>query len=161
LKQAEAAADVLADLPALQAITSPLKRCQETAAPFAARLGAAARIEPRVTEVPSPAVADRQAWLRATFRGAFDAGAPNGWTACGEEVLRWRDGVIAALSALEEDSAVFTHFVAINAAVSAGLRRDQAIIFKPAHASITELACDDGVLRLVALGADVSGGKVA
>ncbi|MES1198678.1 MAG: histidine phosphatase family protein [Pseudomonadota bacterium] len=160
-RQAEAAAEALEATRGIRVVTSPLKRCQETAAPFAARVGAAPFVEPRVTEVPSPAVTDRQVWLRETFPGALDGGEPRGWAACGVGVLRWRDGVVAALGELTEDTAVFTHFVAINAAVSAALARDQAIVCRPAHASITELACENGVLRLVSLGAQVGGGKVA
>ncbi|HWA00746.1 MAG TPA: histidine phosphatase family protein [Caulobacterales bacterium] len=161
LAQAEAAAAALVARAVRQVVCSPLLRCRETAAPFVRLSGVELAVEPRVTEVPSPNPADRLAWLRRTFPGAVDGGSRDGWDACGEDIVRWRRGVLSALAALERDAAVFTHFIAINAAVSAALGCDQAIVCRPAHASITELSIDRGVLRLVSLGEQSDGRKVA
>ena len=159
--QAEATAEALVHVQPARVLTSPMRRCQETAAPLAQRLSLTPDLEPRVTEVPSPATADRQAWLRATFPGAIEGGEARGWGACGGEVLRWRADVIAALCALQDDAVVFTHYVAINAAVSAALDVDLAMVCRPAHASVTELSSEQGVLRLVAHGAQVDGRRIA
>ncbi|HVY85271.1 MAG TPA: histidine phosphatase family protein [Caulobacterales bacterium] len=159
--QAEAAAAELARHAPGRIISSPLRRCRETAVPFATASGFAPLIEPRVAEVPSPPLADRQGWLRATFPGAVEGGAARGWDACGETILRWRRDIVAALCGLEDHTAVFTHFIAINAAVSAALGRDEAIVCRPAHASITELVCADGTLKLVSMGAQVDGRTIA
>src|ERR1700679_791727 len=57
--QAEAAAKALLALPPglrpTRVVSSPLRRCRETAAPFAAAIGAEVEIDPNVGEIPSPA----------------------------------------------------------------------------------------------------------
>jgi broad specificity phosphatase PhoE len=152
-EQAEAAGASLVSATPL-VISSPLVRCQETASPLARMLGVSPLIEPRVAEVPAPDMADRTGWLQAMFPGAVSFDAPERrWEECGAEILAWRAGVVAALSALDADTAVFTHFIAINAAVSAALSSSNNIVFHPAHASVSELANEGGVLRVVRLGA--------
>jgi broad specificity phosphatase PhoE len=132
-------------------VTSPLRRCRETAAPLARLRGVAdMRIEPAVAEIVAPDdVADRRAWLADLFAGGR-------WTAAG--LGAWRDQVTAALLAVGEDATVFTHYVAINAAVSAALGDQRVAVCDPAHASVTVLEAAGGTLRLVALGAQ--GGRV-
>ena len=47
-------------------VSSPLRRCLETAAPFAHALGVEVEIDPAFGEIPTPrqvARADREAWL--------------------------------------------------------------------------------------------------
>src|SRR5688572_27744295 len=66
--QAARAAAALADLGPLAVVSSPMKRCRETAAPFEARTGQKALIEPRVSEVVAPSnVRDRRVWLVENF----------------------------------------------------------------------------------------------
>src|ERR1700677_3390405 len=72
--QAEAARDALLALPAevrpTRVVSSPLRRCQETAMPFAKAIGAELEIDPRVGEIPTPAGMAPEArgpWLRAAF----------------------------------------------------------------------------------------------
>lgn len=140
--QAEAAARRLRGEGALAALTSPLRRCRETAAPFAPQ----AMIEPAVSEIPTPAdVADRRAWLSALMRGRW-ADAP--------ALQPWRAAVIARLVAIRAPTVVFSHFVAINVAVGAAREDDAVLCFQPAHASITVLETDGAGLRLVALGGE-------
>ncbi|MES1200520.1 MAG: phosphoglycerate mutase family protein [Pseudomonadota bacterium] len=158
--QAEAAAERLRALGLARIVTSPMRRCRETAAPFMAAMGLDAAIEPRVTEVPTPAGTDRQVWLKANFPGAA-GGEPKGWDFCEPAVGAWRADVMSALTAIEHDTAVFTHFVAINAAVGAATNAAHAMVCKPAHASITEIVCERGVLRLVAMGEEADGRKIA
>src|SRR5262249_57610053 len=66
--QALRVADELhARLPAaLPILTSPLRRCRETAAPLCTLWGVEPVVEPRVAEVPgpSPAALPREEWLR-------------------------------------------------------------------------------------------------
>lgn len=54
--------------------------------------------------------------------------------------------------ALQSDTAVFSHFIAINVMVGAALQREETIVCRPDHASITELRINDGELKLVAAG---------
>ena len=52
--QAQAAAEALASLGPLGLVVSPMARTRETAAPFARAWRVEPRIEPRVSEIPSP-----------------------------------------------------------------------------------------------------------
>ena len=128
-------------------ITSPLARCRETAGPTGARLGYSATINRAVAEIPVPAhVADHRPWLMSVMGGK--------WTADHvDPALRvWRAQVGEALLALNEDTIVFSHFVAINAAVGRAMGVDDVTVFKPGHASVTILDAHDGVLRVEELG---------
>lgn len=157
-EQAERAAGALPG--GLAIVSSPMLRCRETAAPYEARLGVGAVIEPRVSEVATPAgLADRRAWLADTF--PWRAGATSRlWDDVDPALHRWRDDVLGAARALSQDAAVFTHFIAINAIVGAATARNETIVCRPAHASITEIALVDGALHLVALGESMDGGDV-
>ena len=56
--------------------TSPLRRCQETAAPLAARWAVTPVVERTVAEIPSPeglGMAERVGWLRAAMAGSWAA----------------------------------------------------------------------------------------
>ncbi|PZO54901.1 MAG: histidine phosphatase family protein [Alphaproteobacteria bacterium] len=158
--QAQAAAQSLAEYGPLDVLTSPMARCRETAAPFAALRGAEALIEPRVSEVVAPAgVTDRPAWLRNNF--PWDEGlARRHWSDVDAELQTWRDAAVRAVSAIARDTAVFSHFIAINAIVSAALGSDNTIVFRPGHASITELELSPSGLRVVMLGAEMQSADV-
>lgn len=146
LAQAAHAAATLRGLGVARSLTSPLRRCVETAAAFAREAGRPAVIEPAVREVPTPAgVADRHAWLAAVMAGRWSAFP---------DLAPFRAGILEALRAPTVDTAIFTHYVAINAAVSAAQGRDEVMVFRPAHASITILSNDGGVLLLVEAGAE-------
>jgi broad specificity phosphatase PhoE len=135
-------------------VSSPLRRCRETAQPLADAMGVAIDIEPAVGEIPSPAalsLAERPAWLRAAFTGAWreiegdiDYGA-------------WRRQVAQAV-ARRPGAAIFSHFVAINAALSVITGEDAVISFRPDHTSMTTLAVEDGALTLVARGPEAMTG---
>jgi broad specificity phosphatase PhoE len=146
--QAEAAADALLSLPQPQrpvgVVSSPLRRCRETAQPLAARLGVELVIEPGVAEIPTPAglaAAVRPDWLRKAFTGA--------WTDIpgDRDYAAWAAGVASAC-ARHPGAAVFSHFVAINAAVGVALEDPRVRQFEPGHASITSFTIVNGRLRL-------------
>lgn len=127
--QAEEAARTLLALRPTRVISSPLRRCRETAEPLARLLGVEVEIDPNVGEVPTPADLDpaaRPDWLRRVFGGTWadaDLGA-------------WRAGVAQAVLN-HSGAAVFSHYVAINAAVSSALDDDRVMGFRPDHCSIT------------------------
>jgi broad specificity phosphatase PhoE len=158
--QAEAAAATLAGFGPLAIFSSPMQRCRETAAPFEARSGSRATIEPRVSEVVAPAgVTDRRSWLRQNF--PWDEGvARRQWGGVDPALLAWRDRVIGAMLELKQDSAVFSHFIAINALASVAMRSSDTIVCVPGYASITEFAARDGALELVRLGESMVRGEV-
>ena len=156
--QAEAARDWLLSRPAgerpLRVVSSPLNRCRETALPTAKALGVELEIDARVGEIPTPAAlsaAERPAWLRKAFEGTWsqiegdlDYGA-------------WRSAMVASLAA-RGDTAVFSHYVAINAVVSHLLGDDRVLSFRPDHTSITVLETDGPTLTLVEKGREATTG---
>ena len=154
-----AASDLLRRMPG-RVISSPLRRCVETAAPFVALSGLDPVIDPIFGEVRAPpGVSDRRAWLVENFPWGKSA-LPRHWFEVAAELRDWRDAVVDAARALEGDVAVFTHFIATNAIVGAALGRETTIAFIPGYASITELSNDGGVLSVVALGEEMIAGEV-
>lgn len=154
--QANAARDWLLDLPADErpkfVVSSPLRRCRETAAPTAAALGVEAEIDPTVGEIPTPAAlspAQRPGWLRQAFQGAWaDIQGDLDYEA-------WRRAIVDSL-ATRGHTAVFSHYVAINAAVSWLTGDPRVLAFRPDHASITVLETDGVSVRLLVKGAEAS-----
>lgn len=144
--QAEGAAELLAPRGPLALVSSPMLRTRETAAPLAARWKCEPRIEPRVSEIPSPTddLAARGAWLKEV--------AARRWGELDAELQAWRDRLCEALLAMTEDTVVTTHFIAINAAVGAACGDDRVVHFRPDHCSVSVLRVEDGRLRLVEQG---------
>lgn len=154
--QAQAVADILLALPEadrpVRVLSSPLRRCRETAEPFARAIGVELTIEPGVSEIPTPAALSAEArgpWLRNAFAGE--------WAAIQGDLdyEDWRRGVTAALAAAVADdrpAAVFSHYVALNAAVSAALDDPRVLAFRPDHCSITAFDVDAGRVTLVEKG---------
>lgn len=144
--QAEAVAERLVEAGAEAAVSSPMRRCRETAAAFETRLGVSADIEPRVSEIATPAgLADRTAWLHEIMSGDWEAG--------GGSLLAWRAAALEAVVALPAGTAVFSHFVAINAIVGAIRQEARVLVFRPGHCSVTELGRDEtGRLSVLRLG---------
>jgi broad specificity phosphatase PhoE len=133
-------------------VSSPLRRCLETAQPTAAALGVEIEILPSVGEIPTPAGLapdQRPEWLRRAFGGEW------GEIQGDLDYRSWRDSVAAALPPLG-GAAVFTHFVALNAVVSRLEERERVLCFNPGHASITVLETDGAMLRLVSRGAEAA-----
>jgi broad specificity phosphatase PhoE len=142
--QAEAARDALLALPEAlrptRVVSSPLRRCRETAQPTADALGVPVHIDPAVGEIPTPAALspdERGPWLRRAFEGRWaeiqgDLDYPE-----------WRRGVAAALAGCE-GAAVFSHYVAINAVLSLCARDERVHFARPDHASIHTLEVGPG-----------------
>lgn len=142
--QAEQVATVLAPLGPLPILTSPLRRCRETAQPLAALWGADAAVTPAVAEIPSPPgvpMEERVDWLRAAMRGT--------WTELGSRYTDFRDGVADALLWLPDDAVVFSHFVAINAIIGVASGDDRLVIRSLDNCSVTVVDVEDGALHLV------------
>lgn len=157
-EQARAVAAVLAALPEEErprrVISSPLRRCRETAAPLAAILGVPVEIEPAVGEIPTPIALtpqERPAWLRQAFAGDWADIQGD------RDYLAWTAQVAGAL-ARYEGCAVFSHFVALNAAVSAAEGTAAVMAFRPDHVSVTVFEVVDNRLRLVEKGKEASTG---
>jgi broad specificity phosphatase PhoE len=135
----------------LPLISSPLRRCRETSDPLAALWSATARIEPRVGEIPSP-IEDLKArgeWLRAFMSGTWTDGLK---TQGHLDLNAWRNDVAQALIELPEDTVIFSHFVAINAAAGAATGDDNVLSFRPDNCSVTVFETDGKTLKLIERG---------
>jgi broad specificity phosphatase PhoE len=146
---AEIAARVAAPLPIF---TSPMRRCRETAEVLATLWKTEAWIEPRVIEVPSPVtdLKERHLWLRGIMKGDWetaDEGAP--------ALKGWRTHIIEALKGLQQDTVIFSHFIAINAAASYATHDKRVVHFMPDNCSVTLFEADRGGLRLLERGREM------
>ncbi len=151
-EQASEAAAILEALGPLPVVSSPMRRTRETARPFSTRWGRAPRIEPRISEIPSPSedLEARREWLAGVMAGTW--GDPAARRAGGHDLTAWRRGVIEAVSELREDTVLTSHFIAINVITGHLLGDDRVVSFRPDNCSITIVENDGGTLRLVELG---------
>lgn len=131
-------------------ISSPLKRCQETAAPLAKRWGQDPQIVKGVSEIPSPTddTKERGEWLNKVLSGE--------WADADAKVQKWRKGVIKTLRSFNQDAIVFSHFVAINAAVGHAMGSEKVINFSPDNGSITKLSIDGDIFEVLAQGKEAN-----
>lgn len=154
LTQAQSTAEELArSLSRLQLYSSPMRRCRETAQPLEQIWFCDAQPMASVAEIPSPPIAaiERRDWLIASMRGTWQQlheKAPAGSI----DYLQWRRDLIESLLAIEHDCVIYTHFIAINAAVGAAQKSDAVVCVRPDHASVTVIGNDKGRLRLIELG---------
>lgn len=129
-------------------VSSPLRRCRETAAPLAARWGVVPTIEPLVAEIPSPEGVEfgqRVPWLRAAMAGT--------WTELGPRYTDYRDAVVATVTALAPGAVVVSHFVAINAVIGACLGADELLLRRLDNTSVTLVGvAADGTPHLLEAG---------
>jgi broad specificity phosphatase PhoE len=156
--QAAAARDWLLALPddarPTRVVSSPLRRCRETAEPTALALGVSTEIDPVVGEIPTPkalSLAERGPWLRQAFQGTWDEIAGD------LDYDGWRRDIVASLLR-RGDTAVFSHYVAINAVVSELTGDARVLAFRPDHTSITVLETDGARLTLVEKGREATTG---
>lgn len=147
-RQAKEAADRLRLYTPKRVVTSPLRRAIETSMPLAQMMEVEPTVAYEVAEIPTPAglsLANRAPWLQAVMSRE--------WGELDPAHKGWRDGVVTYLTGLQTDTAIYSHFVAINAALGASIGDDRVVCFKPTHASITILETKGRALSLVELGA--------
>ena len=146
--QAKAAALTLAPLGPLSIITSPLTRTRETSKPLAKIWEIEPQVEKRVGEIrfPSENSANRVKWLKKIM---IDQ-----WPNLDQDLQQWRREVIETLCACEADCVVFSHFIAINAAVGHATGDNRVVSFRPDNCSITTLETNGNNLLLIERGAE-------
>jgi broad specificity phosphatase PhoE len=137
----------------LQILTSPLRRCRETALPLEHEWSQPSGIFPAVAEIPAPSLglAERHTWLQQAMQGTWSdmqRMAPSQ----SPDFLAWRASVIDAVRRLREPAVIYTHFIAINVIVGAARGSDAVVCFRPDHASVTIVDTDSDALRIVELG---------
>ena len=74
------------------------------------------------------------------------------WSALDDSVQQWRRALANFLLNCNSDCIVFSHFVAINAAVGAAMDDDRMRVFSPDNCSVTTLDNAGGSLKVVELG---------
>jgi len=153
-EQAQALAERLARVSFAALYSSPLRRCQETAAPLAAQLGLTVSIVPDLREVrigeviPLPNDGDLEALSRALRERQNQivrvAGATGSWDDIpgSESSKALRQRVVEALDAIAakhigERVVAFAHGGVINAYVAETLGLERDFFFPAANTSIT------------------------
>ena len=156
--QAQAAADELTRrVQRLPIYSSPLRRCRETARPVEQAWNQRAEILAAVAEIPAPPLSSqtRVEWLTAAMQSTWDAMQKSAPPAS-PDYLQWRRDLLTALSAVQHDSVIFTHFVAINVVVGAARNSEDVVCFRPDHASITAIETAGDRFRLIDLGREAN-----
>jgi broad specificity phosphatase PhoE len=137
-EQAEIVADRLCNqLSPIDIFCSPLARTRETAEPFSRRWKREAIITPELTEVPSAGVdlGDRRKWLTGVRAGI--------WPEQSETLSLWREDILKFVHSRREDAVLVTHFVVINAIVSAIEKSDNVVVFRPDNCSVTVVSLEN------------------
>ncbi len=153
--QAQGVAEKLKPLGPLPILSSPLRRTQETAAPLARIWNRRPVIESAVAEIPSPkgmTLEERAQWLRKLMAGS--------WRAVTPELAEWREACIASVAGLSEDTAIFSHYVALNVIAGAATADERVVTFSPDNCSVTTFESDGVKLRLVEKGGEAPLTKV-
>jgi broad specificity phosphatase PhoE len=141
--QARAVAERLAVLGPLPILTSPMVRCQETAAALAQKWDVTPVVTEGIGEIKAPDhdVSTRGPWLREVMGKR--------WVELPADQQRWRDDVLACLLAQRGDCVTFTHFVAINVAIGAATADGRVVCRHVDNCSTTVLDSDGESLMLV------------
>lgn len=143
--QAEAAADKLEGLGPLPILSSPLLRTRETATPLATRWGVEPVIEDHVAELPSPEdQEDRATWLRGAMQGP--------WSDLEPLYQEWAKSVADFIETIQEDTVIFSHFIAINVVLGRVTGSDRVVTFAPNNCSINIFGNEGGKLSLIEKG---------
>lgn len=142
-EQARTAARSLAPLGPLKIVSSPYARALETSVPLAEIWNVTPRVDERIGEIPSPVedLADRLQWLHRLVALK--------WLSLERNLKDWRSGFIGALCEFEEDTVLFSHSIAINAAVGEATGDDRVVCFWPENGSITTIDVNKSALSLI------------
>lgn len=129
----------------LSIYSSPLRRARETAIPLSNKLGIEPLIDNSYRELPSPDnLDDRAGWLRARMTET--------WSEQEKGLRQWREQAVQTLMTLQQDSAIFSHYMLINAVVSLVTGNDDMVCFKPDNGSVSHFQLSGGQLNLLSLG---------
>lgn len=141
----------------LPILSSPLRRCRETAAPLAHLWRAGVTVEPRVIEVPSPRSEEvpREVWLKRMLASSWAEAAQQGAAlqpGYDGVLARWREDVRQALLDCRQDCVIFSHYVPINVLAGTALGSECIVNFRPANASVTLFRVESGQFQLLQRG---------
>lgn len=134
----------------VELVSSPKCRAQETAQPLATLLNASVRVDSAFNEIAAPVpLSQRQAWLQA-YMGQT-------WSEQSDEVLAWREGIIAALNTIDVPTVIFSHFLVINTVVAHIRNAPETLQCWPDNGSCHQFGkAPTGALILIELGRELS-----
>lgn len=139
----EVAARISSQISPVSIFSSPLQRTRETSQPLARLWQREVTIAPELVEVPSGGLGlnERRAWLDKVMAGK--------WSEQSETLQRWREAIIDFTRRQTGDAVFFTHFVVVNAIVSAIEGRDNVIVFRPSYCSITGIRLSGDTMEVI------------
>lgn len=153
----ESAVDLALDLERLGPMpiyTSPMERARETALPLANRWGLIPEVSAAFSEIPTPAevaeqgIKARGPWLQQIAGQRYGTQPP---------IIRaWREGVIGMLRSCRSDTIIFTHFMVINAAMSAATNDERMVVMQPDYCSCTVVETSMRGLSVISRGNEAS-----
>ena len=136
-------------------LSSPLKRCKETASLALQKKYLEIVINDNFRELPSPTLdlEKRVNWLRRILPLTWSELLKDTETIdSGVNFNQWKKNIMSNIYSLKKDTIIFTHFVVINAVIGEILKSNKIINFQPANCSITEISKKNDKLKIVKLG---------
>jgi|SRR5579872_1827806 len=155
---AAVALELSARLPGpLPIVTSPMRRCRETASPLSTRWRTEPLLDPRLAEIPAPPPAQlaRKEWIQRSLQVdwhefmALGGSLQSGFDAVME---KWRQQVIESVLAFKRDTVIFSHFVPLNVLAGHATGSQRVTCFLPDHTSITVFETSGSDIRLLERG---------
>lgn len=130
-------------------VSSPMARARETAEPLAQAWERAPEIDPRFSEIPTPEHIpyNRKAWIKDILSTS--------WDALDTDLQAWKKNLLTALCSLQQDTVVFTHFIAINAIAGKAMHDHKVLVFMPDNTSITSVKVEGSVITLLEKGTEM------
>jgi len=139
----------------INAISSPLNRCKETASLALEKQYLEIAINDNFRELPSPTIdlEKRVDWLRRILPLTWSELLKDRETIESEvNFTQWKENIMSNIYSLKKDTIIFTHFVVINAVIGEILKSDKIVNFQPSNCSITEISKKNDKLKIVKLG---------
>ena len=139
----------------INAISSPLNRCKETASLALEKQYLEIAINDNFRELPSPTIdlEKRVNWLRRILPLTWPELLKDKETMeSGVNFTQWKENIMSNIYSLKKDTIIFTHFVVINAVIGEILKSDKIVNFQPSNCSITEISKKNDKLKIVKLG---------
>ena len=139
----------------INAISSPLNRCKETASLALEKQYLEIAINDNFRELPSPTIdlEKRVDWLRRILPLTWPELLKDKETMeSGVNFTQWKENIMSNIYSLKKDTIIFTHFVVINAVIGEILKSDKIVNFQPSNCSITEISKKNDKLKIVKLG---------
>ena len=148
-------------------VSSPLKRCQQTAEPLAEAWGVTPSIDAGVGEIPPPLtdLTARTEWLRRVMAGSWQGLYEDPVSVeSGVDFKAWFNTVLSTLHRLgqgKEDVVIFSHFIALNVAFCAATGSQDVVSFAPQNCSLNIFETDGQSLSLIEQGEETDDTKIA